>query len=180
MGNQRDPRYGYYQRTYIEGNTVRKLHDTQAVPQELPDDQREYRRPAPRRESSVRAREGQNARRAVKARTRRRAIQMNFGYVAFLTGAAAMSVFICVNFLQLQARNTSLQKEIINLESQYSELKLSNDDAYARAVSSVDLEEIRDIAINELGMVYAKEGQIITYDSETEDYVRQYEEVPQE
>ena len=72
-----------------------------------------------------------------------------------------------------------MQKEIISLESQYSELKLSNDDAYARAVSSVDLEEIRDIAINELGMVYANKDQILLYDKTESEYVRQYEDIPQ-
>ena len=37
----------------------------------------------------------------------------------------------------------------------------------------MDLEQIRDTAINELGMTYAKEGQIEFFTSENGDYVRQ-------
>lgn len=164
-------------RTYVEGNTVRKLQYTQAVPMEQPDYEETYtRKQAPKR------REAQGVRRSTASRVkvRNRAVQMNFGYVAFLTGTAVLSLFICVNFLKLQVKSTTLQKEVISLESQYSELKMANDDAYASASSSVNLEEIRDIAINELGMVYAQEGQIVTYDSGDKDYMRQYEDVPQE
>ena len=45
-------------------------------------------------------------------------------------------------------------------------------------MSSVDLEEIKRIAISELGMKYAKEGQVITYSGEGSDYVRQYDDIP--
>ena len=52
-------------------------------------------------------------------------------------------------------------------------MKLANDEEYSRITSSIDLEEIKRIAIGELGMTYAKEGQIITYDSVENDYMRQ-------
>ena len=84
------------------------------------------------------------------------------------------------HYLKLQAQVTESRKEISRMESSYSDLKLSNDAAYSKAVSSVDLDAIRDIAINELGMVYANQDQIVTYDKQDKDYVRQYEEVPKE
>ena len=84
------------------------------------------------------------------------------------------------HYLKLQAQVTESRKEISRMESSYSDLKLSNDAAYSKAVSSVDLDAIRDIAINELGMVYANQDQIVTYDKQDKDYVRQYEEVPNE
>lgn len=105
---------------------------------------------------------------------------MSLGYVGFLSVAAVSSLFICVNFLRLQAEATQARKTVASMESQYSELKLSNDAAYSKAVSNVDLEEIRNIAINELGMVYANKGQIVTYEKPDKDYVRQYGEVPKE
>lgn len=40
------------------------------------------------------------------------------------------------------------------------------------------LDDIYNVATNELGMVYAKKGQIIYYDSANEDYVKQYQDVP--
>ena len=71
-------------------------------------------------------------------------------------------------------------KNIAALESQLTDLKQENDDEYNRVVTSVDLEKIRDIAINELGMVYAQEDQVVLYDSEGSDYVRQYADIPEE
>lgn len=71
-------------------------------------------------------------------------------------------------------------KNIAALESQLAELKTENDDEYNRVVTSVDLEQIRDIAINELGMVYADQDQVILYDGEGSDYVKQYADIPED
>jgi len=71
-------------------------------------------------------------------------------------------------------------KQIAALENQLTTLKTENDDAYNRLVSSVDLNSIRETAINELGMVYADPDQVVLYDSQANDYVRQYKEIPQE
>lgn len=153
----------YETRTYIDGNTVRRV-------------QTEVR---PRPQQTRRAEENLRPRTSRKTRrNREKALRMDFGYVAFLAAAASVSLFVCVNFLQLQAESTTHRKTVANLTSEYSELKLANDTEYERALSSVDLEQIKDIAINKLGMVYATEGQIITYSSQASDYVRQYEDVP--
>ena len=42
----------------------------------------------------------------------------------------------------------------------------------------INLEEIYEIATDELGMVYAGEDQIIYYDSSNSDYIRQFGEIP--
>ena len=47
-----------------------------------------------------------------------------------------------------------------------------NDQEYNRIISSINLEEVRRIAMGELGMVYAEEGQIITYEGNRSDYMR--------
>ena len=41
-----------------------------------------------------------------------------------------------------------------------------------------DLDQIYQIATGELGMVYADESQIIYYNSSNDDYVQQYESIP--
>jgi hypothetical protein len=41
------------------------------------------------------------------------------------------------------------------------------------------LEYLRQVAIQELGMVYAKEGQIIDFVSNKSDYVRQFNPLPE-
>ena len=105
---------------------------------------------------------------------------MNLGYVTFLTAAAVISVLMCVNFLQLQAKGTKLQKEVTSLETQLNSAILENNSDYNRIMTNVDMEHVKDVAMNELGMVYAKKSQIVTYEMEDNDYVRQYSEIPAE
>lgn len=105
---------------------------------------------------------------------------MNLGYVLFLTAAAIVTVFMCVNYLQLQAKGTKLQKEVTALETQLDAAILENDSDYNRIMTNIDLEHIKDVAMNDLGMVYAKKSQIITYESQNGDYVRQYSDIPTE
>ena len=47
------------------------------------------------------------------------------------------------------------------MESTLNSLKVSNDEEYSRIESSVDLDEIRRIAITELGMTYRIKNQIV-------------------
>ena len=72
------------------------------------------------------------------------------------------------------------QKKIASLESELAEMKKVNADELNRIESSVNLEEIRDIAMNELGMVYATQENVVLYKNTTQNYVSQYNEVPQE
>lgn len=106
-------------------------------------------------------------------KNREKARHMNLGYVAFLMVALMVSALILINYIQVQSDYTNSTKEIARLESRLNTLKLSNDEEYNRITSSIDLEEIKRVAIGELGMTYAKEGQIITYSSVGTDYMRQ-------
>ena len=155
---RRERSYNQYQmNTYVDGNTVRKLQT------------------APRRENQVRS--------AVSSATRKnreKALQMNMNYVLFLTVAAVVTVFVCINYLKLQAENTAYQKTVTAKGVRLSEMKLENDSEYNRIISSVDLEHVKDVAMNELGMVYASEKQIRTYNSIQSDYVKQYQDIPVE
>ncbi|MCR4960230.1 MAG: hypothetical protein K6A74_02160 [Lachnospiraceae bacterium] len=109
---------------------------------------------------------------------RERAAQMNIGYVMFLTLAAVLTVMICVNYLRLQARYTSLQKTTTALELRLGSLKLENDAEYNRIISGVNLEDVKAYAMDRLGMVYATEDQIVTYEAAEKDYVKQYRDIP--
>ena len=109
---------------------------------------------------------------------RERSLQMNLGYVVFLTAAAVLTVFICVNFLRLRAEYTSLQKQATSLELDLSRLKMDNDAEYNRLISGVNLEDVKQTAMTRLGMVYASEDQIVTYDAAGKDYVKQFRDIP--
>lgn len=144
---------------YVDGTAVRKLEQAPA--------RRPEREQTPKTSLATK-------------KNRERALQMNLGYVLFLTAAAVVTVFMCVNFLQLQAMGTKLQKEVTALETQLDAAILENNSDYNRIMTNIDLEHIKDVAMNDLGMIYAKKTQIVTYESQDGDYVRQYSDIPTE
>ncbi len=105
-------------------------------------------------------------------RNREKALYMNFGYVLFLFAALFTSAVILINYINLQSELTNQTRTISSMESELNTLRVSNDEAYTRVNSKIDLDEIRDIAINKLGMVYATEGQIVVYSDKGNDYMR--------
>lgn len=159
-GNGRRTAYGSRTRmqekqAYIQGNTARKL---QVVP-------KEYERPVRKLSHTTR-------------KNRERALHMNIGYVLFLVTAMVAAGVILTGYLTLQSDITNSIKNISKLESELNSMKLDNDETYSRITSNVNLEEVRRIAIQELGMQYAQEGQIVTFNGEDSDYVRQTGEIP--
>ncbi|MCR5507568.1 MAG: cell division protein FtsL [Lachnospiraceae bacterium] len=106
-------------------------------------------------------------------RNREKAGHMNPGYILFLTLAMVMTVAICIQYLMMRATMTNMVKELSSLELNLNELKAENDDTENRIKGAVDLEEIKYRAMNELGMQYANEDQIVSYECEDTDYVRQ-------
>ncbi len=110
-------------------------------------------------------------------KNREKAFHMNLGYVLFLSIALTFAVITLCSYIELQSDITNTVTEISRMEAEYNNLKLSNDEEYNRINSSIDLEKIKAVAIGELGMVYAKEGQIINVENSEMDYVRQIEEL---
>lgn len=105
-------------------------------------------------------------------KNREKARHMNAGYVLFLVAALCAAGLILVNYIQLQADLTNLTKTVAAKEIELNTLREANDEKYNRIVNSISLEDIKRIAIGELGMTYAKEGQIIFYTDEGDDYMR--------
>lgn len=114
-------------------------------------------------------------------RRKRKQVQntLSIPYCIFLTVACVLTLSLGAYYLQQQALATSTQKQIATLESQLAELKKVNADELNRIETSVNLEEIREIAINELGMVYATQENVVLYKNTTQNYVSQYDSVPQ-
>lgn len=112
-------------------------------------------------------------------RNRSKALHMNRGYVVFLTVASVVVLFACVQYLQLQSEITNRSKHIISLQQQLADAKEDNTTKYNAIMNSMNIEEIRDIAMNELGMVYAQDNQIVTYQSPTAGEITQYAAIPE-
>ncbi|MCD8038230.1 MAG: cell division protein FtsL [Lachnospiraceae bacterium] len=131
------------------------------------------------REDYGRSRE-QVRRRALLQRRIVKAAPMNMGYIAVMMAALLSVCVVLMSYIKLQSDITNHVNNISALESRLNELKLENDETYTKIMSSVDLEDIKRIAVNELGMKYAKEGQVVQYTGEGNDYVRQYSDIPQQ
>ncbi|MDE6221518.1 MAG: cell division protein FtsL, partial [Lachnospiraceae bacterium] len=112
-------------------------------------------------------------------RTKVKAVPMNKGYIAVAAAAFVIVCGVLMGYVNLQSDITNHITNISKLESQLNEMRLANDETYTKIMSSIDLEEIKRIAVNELGMKYAKEGQVIEYTGEGNDYVRQYGQIPE-
>ena len=78
-----------------------------------------------------------------------------------------------LQYITLSSEISVLSTGIASLQRDWNDLRAENDEYYDRIMSSVDLEKVREVAIMDLGMVYASEDQIITYDSRIDDYVEQ-------
>lgn len=145
----------YQRRTYIEGNTVRKV-----------DTVKELQQPLRRVDHNVR-------------RNQERSRYMNLPYVLFLLTAMGIVGMMLIGYLRVQSSLTVSIKRVASLESQLNDMRLSNDEQLERINTSLDMEEIKRIAIEELGMSYAKEGQVVIVSGEGSDYVRQLEKMPE-
>ena len=81
--------------------------------------------------------------------------------------------FSLIGYIKLKADISGTNKKIASLESQLTELKSSNNEVYNEITGNVDLEEIRNIAVNEFGMKYADKDQIVIYSESKGDSVHQ-------
>ena len=110
---------------------------------------------------------------------RRKRHHMSLGYLLFLSMAVVLMGLTLTWYISLQSQITGSVKSIAEKQSQLNTLKQENDEAYNRANGNLDLDEIKRIAIQEYGMTYATEGQIISYsDGGGNDYVRQVAPIP--
>lgn len=145
---------------YVYGN---------AVPKPASEPRRQAERPAQPKKVS----------RQVK-QNRRQAMGINKAYVVFLAVAALLMLVVCVNYVQLRSELISRSKNITALQEELVTLSEENTTKYNSIMDSVNLEQIREKAINELGMVYATESQVVEYDNPDDGYIKQYEQIPEE
>lgn len=151
----------------IDGNTVRRA---QAAP--------DYRRDRNERIQREQEEELRRRKRAA-ARNREKALRMSKSYVVFLTMAVTVFGLFCGAYIKLQSDVTTRMSKIARLESQIADLKADNDEAYKRINTAVDLDAVRETAINDLGMFYATGDQIVYYSVDKSDYMNQYNEIPE-
>lgn len=169
--NDNTRRYNY--NSYMDGNAARKY---QTYSQ--PDDDKEWLR------EIYRDRDLENAReeRARKSRVRRleHSRSMNFASFAVLAAAVMVMLYLSAGYIQAKSAVTNLNKKVVTKETEYNDLKAKNDSNLKEIESSINLQNIYNIATKDLGMVFANNNQIVTYDNNESAYVRQYDDIQDE
>lgn len=157
---------------YVDGNTVRRA-------EAAPDYTQSERLRRERQERREKEQEEERRRRARAARrNQEKALRMSRRYVLFLTMAVLTFGCVASLYIKIQSDITTRMKSISSLESQITDLKAENDEAYKRINTAIDLDSIKNTAMTEYGMSYARESQIIYYTVGEDDYMHQYSQIP--
>ena len=158
--NKRQYQYDNTRTNYIEGNTARQLN----VAPDIRREEEEYEHRSPRKQQH---------------RQTKSICGINLASLMVLTVAIIATVYVCVEYLKVQASVSTMDKEIISLENDLTELTNKNDASEEAINTTYDMDYVYRVAVEELGMVYPNKNTVITYKSSNDDYVRQYEDIPQ-
>ena len=154
---------------YQQGTAVRKTKE-------------EYVRPArslPTREQREREkREDAIRRQKITDRRRAAALRKNRLLTGYMIVAVALTCFMLVGYVALQTNVTTRMSNIATLENELSTINADNNAAESRIATTTNLTDIKDRAINDLGMVYATSNQIVYYNIDGSDYMSQYQDIP--
>lgn len=113
-------------------------------------------------------------------KNREKANAMSFGFVSFMIATLALASIAIVSYINIQSEITKDVNQISTLESQLYRLQQENDEYEMRIESTIDLEQIKKTAMQELGMTYASDGQIVQIEGGSDDYVRKYADIPED
>ncbi|MEG0369300.1 MAG: cell division protein FtsL [Hungatella sp.] len=111
-------------------------------------------------------------------RNQEKALQIDLPYLLVLVIAACCTLYLCINYLQVQSSITARIHTIESMEQELEALKSENDALATRINTYIDLDHVYQVATQELGMVYANKDQVLLYNKTESEYVRQYEDIP--
>lgn len=152
---------------YVNGSAVRELESQPLRQPERPDRRK------------IEEEQRKKRRRNAARRNRERALYMSKGYMVFLTACVIAVAVSAVSLIQMQSQVSQRMKHIAAMESQLTDMKVDNDARYKEIATSVDLEYIKDVAINELGMNYATAEQLIYFSVDNKNFMDQYVDIPE-
>ena len=111
-------------------------------------------------------------------RKKKKSLIISPGYVIFLALISSATVLMCVHYVRLKATITAQLSENRKLEDTLVSVRSENDALLENVNNALDWNHIKDVAINEMGMKYATEEQIVWYNTDESCYIRQYAELP--
>ena len=146
---------------YVEGNNARELHVVPNYPEE--------------NDQGLRKQPVREVRRTPRVNT---SIDM-FSLLVLMVAMVA-TLFTSIGYLKVQSNITQMNKQISESEIKLLKIQNQNSAALSKINTSLDLNYIYQVATNDLGMVYPDDNQVITYESTLSEYVKQYEDIPEE
>lgn len=146
--------------SYIEGNVARQLN---MVPERI---RREQANNLPDQRSRTRQREVKE-------------IGINFKSLLVLTMAIVATLYVCTAYLKQHSDVKAMENNILRLEEDLTNLIKNNNYSIEKINSKLDLNNIYEIAVGELGMVFPNKNEIITYNKKEKDMVIQYKDIPE-
>ena len=136
--------------------------------------QREYEREAEKQRRNERADKRQIN------RIRRDEDRMRRIFSAYVIGLVLILMTAGIVDLQIRSKVKEKTDHIDAMRQELSEKVEENTTKYNVIIDSINLDEVRDKAINDLGMKNAGKDQIMEYDETDGGYIKQYEEIPEE
>ncbi len=160
---------------YGAGNRKRKISPREQKRREQlflkEQEQRELRK-----QKELAARE--KAFQAQQERLRGKTVTFDLAALVGLTILSVVVIVACVQYVRLKTETNTLISSIEAKERTLEKLRAENEALEDSIYTSLDLDELYRVATQELGMVYAGSGQVITFDKSENGYVRQYEKIP--
>lgn len=179
----------YDTRRELRRERLEKLHEQRVRNQAIRErEQREYEQRQERERIRLEEKKRKdliklNARKERAHASRLRQLENSRG-INFLTCilfciAAAVVYKLAIGYLDVNSSIKAKQKDIAIVQSDYETLKAMNDSTLEEIDSSIDLKSIYMTAVNELGMVFANENQVIEYENNESSYVRDFNDIPE-
>ncbi len=150
---------------YVKGNTIRQTRPDPSI----------YDVPDHRQREEIERRQ----RSRTKSKPQKELSNINKGTCAILMVAIAMTLFICIDYIKVQADISTTNKNIIQTEKELADLKEDNRIQKEQLNASLDLNKVYNIATSRFGMVRPSEDNVIYFEATLSEYVKQYEEIPE-
>lgn len=151
---------------YVTGSAARQLQPAWEMPEQT---ERE-----PQRVERERIQEQPQVRRKPKV-----GHGIDFISMLLLVTAIIATVFVCIEYLQVQSDIVQLNKSVTSIENKISAAEKENNalQTVINAAAS-DLDYIYQVAVGTLGMVYPNNNEVVYYEQNEEGYFRQYQDIP--
>lgn len=153
-------------------------HRTVYINDNLARKQEAYAQPAPMRREVIKEQPDQGKGQVHESKVNK-GLSASFGFAFTVVMAAAMVVIFLTlaKYISLNIDISNKSKELASLRKELSTVTMENDNIEMAINSSIDYDYIYKVATEELGMVYASQSQIVTYEHNDGEYVVQYKDV---